>query len=93
MTSHSNTQSGKGPSNHFLELLPATTYDMPKPQLIKDPANCCSHIKDKMPTAADIEAATARRRSSSASTISSAATSIGGERRQYLQLVPDLGEL
>ncbi len=89
MTSSSHTLSGRAPSTQFLELLPATTYVMPKPRPLKD-SDRCTHIEDAMPTADDIKAAIARRRSSSASTISSVGTSSDGQRSRYLQLVPEV---
>ena len=75
---------GASPPN-YLELLPATTYQPPSPRgrLIAHP------YAGSMPTQEEIMATTRGRRSSSISTVSSVASSAEGDKRRFLDLVPE----
>ncbi|MCJ1483339.1 hypothetical protein MMC06_003506 [Schaereria dolodes] len=72
-------------SSNYLELLPATTYTPPSPR-----GRFVAHpYGNAMPTQEEIIAATRGRRSSSISTVSSVTSSTDGDKRRYLELVPE----
>ncbi|MCJ1267799.1 hypothetical protein MMC22_007685 [Lobaria immixta] len=72
----------------YLELLPATTYIIPKPR-VATPSQ--GHLADQdfdTPAENKSKAATTKRRSGSFSTVAKVESSKGGDRRRFLQLAP-----
>ncbi|MCJ1425840.1 hypothetical protein MMC29_003740 [Sticta canariensis] len=78
----------------YLELLPPTTYVIPKPK-VATPSQ--SHLADQdfgMPAENETKTATTGGKSSSVSTGSRVGSSMGGDKSSFLQLaaVPTLNE-
>lgn len=71
----------------FLELLPATTYIIPKPRVMTPQSHLTDHEFD-MPVKNETKAATTKRRPGSVSTVSRVVSSDGGDRKRFLELAP-----
>lgn len=71
----------------YLELLPATTYVVPKPVATLSQSHLTDHDFD-MPAENETKAATMKKRLGSISTVSRVGSSEGGDGSRFLELVP-----